>query len=181
MTWEAINNLAHVATIASITATGVVKGYQAHASPYISLTESERTLEKVRSRLKGLSQQRRDEIEIATQSKVTNCKSLKDLEGQLEDLMDTHCVLSKESGEVTFVERFRPYSNFRKNVADLKKDVAELLNDTQTTTVPYFFEAQNPRWSMDTSRSESPDAVSTPSAPLVPDAYASTISVSRAV
>jgi len=182
--WQAINNFANMAGLTSFAITGAkgaVAGYQAYASPYTSLTESERKLERVRSRLQGLSEQRRDEIEIAIRSKASNCKSLKDLEGQLQDLMDMHCILSKGYGEATFAERHLPYSKFRKNVSDLQKVASELLNDTLTTTVPYLmdkgFSPEDPRWP---SSPESPDAVSTPSTPL-PDADASTISGSRAV
>jgi len=180
-TWLAIGNLANMAGLTSFAITGAkgaVAGYQAYGSSYTSLTESERTLERVRSRLQGLSQQRRDEIEIATRSKGSNCKGLKDLEEQLQDVMDMHCILSKGYGEATFAERHLPYSKFRKNVSDLQKAASELLNDTLTTTVPYLmFSPEDPRWP---SSPQSPDAVSTPSTPL-PDADASSNSGSRAV
>lgn len=90
-TWQAISNIANVAGLTSFVitgASGVVKGYQTYASSYTSLAESERVLERIRSRLQGLSQQRRDEIEIVIRSKATNCKSLNDIEIQLQE-----CVL----------------------------------------------------------------------------------------
>lgn len=89
--WLAVGNLANMAGLTSFSITGAkgaVAGYQTYASPYTSLTESERMLERVRSRLQGLSEQRRDEIEIATRSNASKCKSLKDIEGQLQE-----CVL----------------------------------------------------------------------------------------
>ncbi len=151
--WESIGNLANMAGLAGFAISGAksaVAGYQAYASPSTSLTESEKKLERVRSRLQGLSPQRREEIDIAIRSKASNCKSLKDLEKQLQEcvlligpvslelkfmagftsLMDMHCILSKGYGEVTFAERHFPYTEFRKNVSNLQDDAGALLNDT---------------------------------------------------
>ena len=153
--WLAINNLANVAGITGFDISGekgVVAGYQAYASPYTSLVESERKLKRVKSRLQGLSPQRREEIEIATRSRASNCKSLNDLEKQLQEcvlliiiyafsfefkfmvgfirLMDMYDVLSKGYGEVTFAERHLPYSEFRKDVWSIQSDASVLLNDT---------------------------------------------------
>jgi len=181
--WQAINNLANMAGLTGFAisgAKGVVSGYQAYASPYTSLMESERKLERVKSRLQGLSPQRREEIEIATRRRGSNCKGLKDLEKELQELMDMYDVLSKGYGEATFAERHLPYSEFRKDVWILQNDAMVLLNDTLTTTVPYLmdkgFSPENPMERP--SSPKSPNAASTPSASL-PDA--STISGSRAV
>jgi hypothetical protein len=73
-----------ISILANMIGLGFVAGYQAYASPSTSLTESERKLERVRLRLQGLSPQRREEIEIAIRSGASNCKSLTDLEKQLE-------------------------------------------------------------------------------------------------
>lgn len=80
---DVANNLATMASIIG-GVNSVVAGYRAYASPYTFLTESERKLKRVKSKLEGLSDQRRDEIEIATRSKGPNCKCLKDLEGKLQ-------------------------------------------------------------------------------------------------
>jgi hypothetical protein len=88
--WAAFGNIATATGITAFAltgASGAVAGYQSCNSASHSLTESERKLERVRSRLKGLSPQRREEIE-ATQGNASGCKSLKDLEEQLEE-----CVL----------------------------------------------------------------------------------------
>jgi len=172
--WQAINNLANMAGLAGFAISGAksaVAGYQAYASPYTSLTESERKLERVKSRLQGLSRERREEIEIAIRSRASNCKSLKDLEKQLQELMDMYDVLSKGYGEVTFADRHLPYSEFRKDVWILQTDAMVLLNDTLTTTVPYLMDkGSSPENPMERPSSpKSPGAVSTPSAPL-PDA-----------
>ena len=160
--WQAINNLANMAGLAGFAISGAksaVAGYQAYASPYTSLTESERKLERVKSRLQGLSPQRREEIEIATRSRASNCKGLKDLEKQLQEcvsliytvsfeftfmvefirLMDMYDVLSKGYGEVTFAERHLPYSEFRKDVWILQSDAMILLNDTLVNFLMHFF------------------------------------------
>jgi hypothetical protein len=100
--WQAINNLANVAGLTSVAAQGAVVGYQAYASPYTSLTDSERKLERVKSRLQGLSPQRREEIEMATRSQASNCKSLKDLEDKLQE-----CVL------LNYVSLFRSQNAWR--------------------------------------------------------------------
>ncbi|KAF8484115.1 hypothetical protein F5888DRAFT_1641216, partial [Russula emetica] len=166
--WQLINNLANIAGITSFAAQGVVAGYQAYASSYTSLTESERTLERVRSRLQGLSPQQREEIEIATRNSAYNRKSLKAIEKELQELMNKYCVLIKEYGEVTFAERHLPFSEFRKEVSDLECEASILFKDTLTTTVPSSMDKgsspENPWWP---SSSESPDAVSTPSTPLL--------------
>lgn len=84
--WLAIGNLANIAGLTSFAVTGAkgaIAGYQAYGSPYTSITETERILEKIKSRLLGLSDQRRNEIEIAAQGNP-NCKTLKDIEGQLQ-------------------------------------------------------------------------------------------------
>lgn len=89
--WEVLGNIATTTGITAVAYTsinGAVAGYQACNSASNSLTESERKLERVRSRLKGLSPQRRDEIEATQGNASAGCKSLKDLEEQLEE-----CVL----------------------------------------------------------------------------------------
>lgn len=162
--WQVINNLASMAGLTSFAISGAKAGYQTYASPYTSLVESERKLERVRSRLQGLSPQRREEIEIATRSRASNCKGLKDLEDQLQELMYMYDVLSKGYGEVTFAERHLPYSKFRKDVSALQDEASELLNDTLTTTVPYLmdkvFSLENP--AERPSSPKSPAAISTP-------------------
>ena len=94
MTEDAWQTVGRIASTAGVTATAysgvqaVVKGYQAYISPDTNLMESERRLKRVRSRLNGLSKRRRDEIEAATQSYDSGCKSLENLEEQLDE-----CVL----------------------------------------------------------------------------------------
>ena len=83
-----IASTAGVTTFAIGGAKGIIAGYQAYASPYTSLMEAERRLERVRSRLQGLSPKRREEIEIATRSESPDCSSLEILEERLEE-----CVL----------------------------------------------------------------------------------------
>ena len=85
--WGTIGNVANTAgvtTVAIGTAQGVAAIYRTYGSPYTSLTESERKLKRVRSRLQGLSPQRREQINIAIQSNPSDCMSLEDLEDQLE-------------------------------------------------------------------------------------------------
>jgi hypothetical protein len=83
-----IASTAGVTTFAIGGAKGILAGYQTYASPYTFLTGAERKLERVRSRLQGLSPKRREEIEIATRSESFNDSSLEALEGKLEE-----CVL----------------------------------------------------------------------------------------
>ena len=64
----------------------VMAGYR-YASPYTTLAESEKKLKRVKSRLQGLSPQRREEIETASRGK-DDSKSLEHLEEQLDE-----CVL----------------------------------------------------------------------------------------
>jgi hypothetical protein len=86
--WQAIGNIASttgITVVAYSGVKGVVAGYQAYTSaPHTSLTESERKLKRVRSRLHGLSPQRREEIESATLNESPNCTSLRGLEVTLE-------------------------------------------------------------------------------------------------
>lgn len=89
--WQTIGNVASTTGLSAIAYSGVkgvVAGYQAYASPDTSLIESGRKLKRVKSRLQGLSPQRREEIEIATRSQDTGCKTLENLEDQLDE-----CVL----------------------------------------------------------------------------------------
>jgi len=149
-------------------ATSVLAGYQAFASPYSSLANSERKLERVRLRLKELSPQRREEID--SQCRASNRKSLKDLEEELESLMDTYYRLSKGGDEMTFVKRHIPFSEFRQHVRKLDHDTRELFNDTLTTTVPHLddmgFDPQNPGLATDRSSSSgSPIAFPVPNHP----------------
>lgn len=152
--WQTIGNVASAVGLTSFALTGakgVLQGYQTFASPYTSLVESERKLERVRSRLLGLSPQRREEIEASIQSNASGCKSLHDLEEQLEEcvlllndavsfdskfavrisrLLDMYYRLFKGYEEVTFSTRHNPFSEFRKHVAKLERDAMGLLNDT---------------------------------------------------
>jgi hypothetical protein len=83
--WQALGNFVNSAGALGFAVTGatsILAGYQAYASPYALLAESERELERVRSRLQGLSPQRREEIDA--QCRISNCKSLKDLEEDLD-------------------------------------------------------------------------------------------------
>ena len=62
--------------------------YKANASPQASLEASGRKLEKIRSRLQGLSPQRREEIEVATQLGTfgnENPKKLAGIENELQE------------------------------------------------------------------------------------------------
>jgi hypothetical protein len=80
-----IASTAGVTTFAIGGAKGIIAGYQTYASPHTCLAESERRLERVRSRLQGLSPKRREEIEIAARSESFNGSSLEYLEGDLEE------------------------------------------------------------------------------------------------
>ncbi len=85
--WDMIGTIANTAGVTTLAiggAQGVAALYRTYGSPYTSLTESERKLKRVRSRLQGLSPQRREQINIAIQSKSSDCVSLEDLEDQLE-------------------------------------------------------------------------------------------------
>ena len=87
--WQIFGNIVNTAGLTGFAITGattVVAGYKAYASPCASLAESHTKLEGVRSRLQGLSPQRREEID--SQCRASNCKSLKNLEGELN-----RCVL----------------------------------------------------------------------------------------
>jgi hypothetical protein len=83
--WQNFGNIVNTAGLAGFAITGatsVLAGYQAYASPLSSLAESEKKLKSVRSRLQELSPQRREEID--SRCRASNCKSLKDLEGELD-------------------------------------------------------------------------------------------------
>jgi hypothetical protein len=89
--WQTFGTVATTAGFTSVaysTAIAIVGGYKVYGSPYTSLSQAEKKLERVRSRLQGLSPQRREEIENAIRSNVSDFKSLEDLEGQLDE-----CVL----------------------------------------------------------------------------------------
>ena len=85
--WPTIRHFASAASLTTFAVGGaktVLAGYQTFASPCTSLTESEKKLKRVRSQLQRLSPKRREEIEIAIRNNATDCKSLKDLEEQLD-------------------------------------------------------------------------------------------------
>lgn len=87
--WQNLGNFVNSAGVAGFAVTGattVMAAYQVFASPYASLAESERILKGIRSRLQELSPQRREEIDL--HCRVSNCKTLKDIEKELEE-----CVL----------------------------------------------------------------------------------------
>jgi hypothetical protein len=89
--WQMVGTIASTASVTTIAiggAKGIIAGYQTYASPYTSLTEAERKLERVKSRLRGLSPKQREEIEIATRSESFSGSSLESLEERLEE-----CVL----------------------------------------------------------------------------------------
>jgi hypothetical protein len=93
--WQTFSNFATTAGITTIAysgAKGVIASYQTYASPTTSLIQSEKKLERVRSRLQGLSPQRREEIETVIRSNASDFKSLKDLEEQLDG-----CVLLNDA------------------------------------------------------------------------------------
>jgi len=122
------------------TAKAVYDTYQAHGSPQASLENSGRKLEKIRLRLQGLSPQRREEIEVATQLGTfgnENSRTLADIEKELQDLSDTLCRLNKRYERASWRERYLPFTQFRSLVATLEVKVKTLLNDTWNTTVPY--------------------------------------------
>jgi len=94
MTYGPFQTVGDIASTAGITTCAiggvkaVIAGYRTYGSPYTPLTEAERRLERVKSRLKGLSRKRREEIEIATRSESFDGISLEALEARLEE-----CVL----------------------------------------------------------------------------------------
>jgi len=176
--WQVFTNFATTAgfTTAAVSGvTGVVASYQTYASPNSSIMESERKLKRVESRLQGLSPQRREEIENSIRSGAFACKSLKDLQDQLDQLLDSHCRLLKRYDEATFAQRHFPYSDFRNRVSRLEDLAKELLHDTFKTTVPFVNDIDigfDPKPSrLRPASSESPHAFSTLSAPF-PDADA---------
>ena len=86
--WQTVGNIASTASVTTIAiggAKGILAGYHTYASPHTCLTETEKVLKRVKSRLQGLSPKRRKEIEIATRSESSNCSSLKILEDELEE------------------------------------------------------------------------------------------------
>lgn len=92
--WQTVGTIASTAGITTVaigTTKSIIAGYQKYASPNTCLTESEKRLERARSRLQGLSPKQREEIEIATR-KESNCPGLEILEKQLEE-----CVLLIDS------------------------------------------------------------------------------------
>lgn len=89
--WQMVGTIASTAGVTTFAiggAKGILAGYQTYASPYTSLTETGRKLEKVRTRIQGLSPKRREEIEVATRSESFNGSRLEDLEQKLDE-----CVL----------------------------------------------------------------------------------------
>jgi len=159
--WQTLGNFVNTAGLAGFAITGansVLAGYQAYASPYAWLAKSERKLERVRSRLQELSPQQREEID--SQCRVSNCKSLKDLEVKHRTLMNTYYRLSKGCDEMAFVDRHIPYSEFRYHLSRFEEHAKALLKDTLKTTVPCVddmgfdqFDPQNPGLAMDRSSS----------------------------
>ena len=159
--WQTFSNFATTAGITTVAysgAKGVIASYQTYASPTTSLTQSEKKLERVRSRLQELSPRRREEIEIVIRSNASDCRSLKDLEEQLDgcvlridavsfgskftagvsSLLDMFCRLSKRYEEATFAERHFPYSQFRNRVSKLEHLAKALLNDTLVKFLKQF-------------------------------------------
>jgi hypothetical protein len=89
--WQVVGAVASTAGVTTFViggAKGIAAGYQTYASPYTCLTEAERKLKRVRSRLQELSPKQREEIEIATRSESFTGLSLESLEERLEE-----CVL----------------------------------------------------------------------------------------
>jgi hypothetical protein len=83
--WQTIGNFVNTAGLTGLAVTSaksVLAGYQAYASPSTSLAESERKLERVRSLLQGLSDEKREEIEA--QCRASNRRGLRDLENDLD-------------------------------------------------------------------------------------------------
>jgi hypothetical protein len=79
--WQTLGNFVNTAGVAGLAVTGAktaMTGYQVYVSPSGSLAESERRLERVRSRLQELSPKQREEIDVYC--RASNCKSLQDLE-----------------------------------------------------------------------------------------------------
>lgn len=89
--WQMLGNIASTTGLTAFAYSGVkgaVAGYQAYISPSGSLLESERKLKRVRSRLHGLSPERRKEIDSAPRIESSEYTSLVGLEVRLES-----CVL----------------------------------------------------------------------------------------
>ena len=87
-TFGSVASTAGITTVAVGTTKSALAAYQTYISPYTALTETERRLERVRSRLKGLTQKQREEIEIATQREPFSGTTLETLEEKLQE-----CVL----------------------------------------------------------------------------------------
>jgi len=152
--WQTFGNVVNTAGLTGFAITGattVLAGYKSYASPCASLAESKSMLETVKSRLQELSPQRREEIDA--QCRASSCKSLKDLEGRLDFLMNAYYRLSSGSDKMTLVERHIPFSEFRQRVRKLDRDTKGLFKDTLSTTVPHLedmgFDPQNLRLAMD--------------------------------
>jgi len=114
--------------------------YRTFYSPFSSIEDSGRVLQKVQSRLQMLSPQRREQIEAACQRESSSRETpngLESLERELEDLFDLYCELKIQYEEMSFTESHLPWTLFRERVAALKERAKALLKDTYKTTTQY--------------------------------------------
>ena len=149
--WQILGNIANTAGLAGFAITGatsVLAGYQTQVSPYASLAESEKKLEKVQSRLWELTPQQREEIDARSITSKSRC--LKDLEedlisyvllndavfyqfqihGWVSSLKSSYYRLIKGCDEISFMERHIPCSQFRRLVRQLVAESRNLFTDT---------------------------------------------------
>ena len=149
--WQILGNIVNTAGVTGFAITGattVLAGYQTYVSPYASLAESERKLDKVQSRLQELTPQQREEIDA--RSRASGSKGLTVLEkelikyvllndavsfqiqthGWVSSLRYKFYRLSMGCDEMSFMERHIPFSQLRERVRQLVNHSRALFKDT---------------------------------------------------
>jgi len=133
MAFNALGNVSNTASLVQFavqTGIGIV-AYRNIGSPHKTLKGSWETLRNIQTHLRVVTPSRRQAIEAA--AAMNKCRTLKDIEGEFQNLWDMHSDLSQKYEESSYIQRHLS-GELRSLINRLDVDVKTLLYDTRTTT-----------------------------------------------
>ncbi|KAH9973839.1 hypothetical protein BGW80DRAFT_1306685 [Lactifluus volemus] len=134
--WNTVSDVANVSGIAQSAVSSALlfaAGYTVARSPQpTALQDSWARLRQIKETLDSVPGERRHRIEAAAAR--GDCRSFATLEAQYQYLLDEHASLSREYANASIITRSNPWTKLRKDISTLQIEIAQLLNDTWTTT-----------------------------------------------
>ncbi|KAN0131192.1 hypothetical protein V8E53_010997 [Lactarius tabidus] len=117
-------------------ASSIVGGYKTYLSPKTAMMEVWKKLEHVQQIIRTLSEKRRKNIDIAAKQGL--CKSIQEIEDEVESIRDRYCLLGKYYKTFSHRQRLLPPEKFWLRLKDIEDDIDAILMDTMVITTLFL-------------------------------------------